>query len=43
MFSGNMGADVVEQEASKAEGLKRLCQYYDIGLGADSGLWRQHE
>ena len=32
MFSGNMGADVVEQEASKAEGLKRLCQYYDIGL-----------
>lgn len=33
MFSGNMGADVVEQEASKAEGLKRLCQYYGIGLG----------
>lgn len=32
MFSGNMGADVVEREASKAEGLKRLCQYYDIGL-----------
>ena len=32
MFSGNMGADVVEQEASKAEGLKRLCRYYDIGL-----------
>ena len=32
MFSGNMGADVVEHEASKAEGLKRLCRYYDIGL-----------
>ena len=24
---------MVEQEASKAEGLKRLCQYYGIGLG----------
>lgn len=32
MFSGNMGADVVEQEASKAEGLKRLCKYYGIGI-----------
>lgn len=32
MFSGRTGADVVEQEASKAEGLKRLCQYYGIGL-----------
>lgn len=30
MFSGLMGADVVETEASKAEGLRRLCQYYGI-------------
>lgn len=32
MFAGLMGADVVEQEASKAEGLKRLCSYYSIPL-----------
>ena len=32
LFSGKMGADVVEQEASKAEGLKRLCQYYGIDM-----------
>ncbi len=30
MFSGHMGADVVEADASKAEGLKRLCEYYGI-------------
>lgn len=30
MFSGLMGADVIEKEASKAEGLRRLCQYYGI-------------
>lgn len=30
MFSGKMGADVVEQEASKANGLLRLCRYYGI-------------
>ncbi len=30
MFSGRMGADVVEREASKAEGLKRLCAYYGM-------------
>lgn len=32
MFSGNTGADVVEQEASKARGLKRLCDYYGIDI-----------
>lgn len=32
MFSGGQGADVVEKVASKAEGLKRLCKYYDIPL-----------
>ena len=30
MFSGHMGADVVEADSSKAEGLKRLCAYYGI-------------
>ncbi|MGN0373055.1 MAG: HAD family hydrolase [Enterocloster sp.] len=30
LFSGRMGADVVEQEASKAKGLERLCRYYGI-------------
>ena len=30
MFSGRRGADIVEQEASKAEGQTRLCQYYEI-------------
>lgn len=30
MFAGLMGADVVEQEASKANGLMRLCEYYGI-------------
>lgn len=30
MFAGLMGADVVEQEASKANGLRRLCEYYGI-------------
>lgn len=32
MFSSGKGADVVEQEASKAEGLKRLCEYYGIAM-----------
>lgn len=32
LFSGKTGADVVEKEASKAEGLKRLCEYYGIDL-----------
>ena len=32
MFAGKLGADVVEQEASKAEGLKRLCRYWGIEL-----------
>lgn len=32
MFFGEMGADVVEREASKAEGLRRLCEYYGIGM-----------
>lgn len=30
MFSGKMGADVIEQESSKANGLLRLCEYYGI-------------
>lgn len=32
MFSGNMGADVVEREASKAKGLMRICEFYGIGM-----------
>ena len=32
MFSGNMGADVVEREASKAKGLLRLCEFYGIDM-----------
>lgn len=32
MFAGKQGADVVEQEASKAEGLKRLCSYWGIDI-----------
>ncbi len=32
MFAGKAGADVVEQEASKAEGLKRLCSYWNIDI-----------
>ncbi len=32
MFAGKQGADVVEREASKAEGLIRLCEYYNVGL-----------
>ncbi len=32
MFAGRMGADVVEREASKAEGLKRLCAIWDIDI-----------
>ncbi len=32
MFAGKAGADVVEQEASKAEGLKRLCAYWGISV-----------
>lgn len=31
-FSNYFGADIVEQEASKGEGLKRLCEYYGIPL-----------
>lgn len=34
MFSSKEGADVVEVEASKAEGLKRLCDYYGIPMSA---------
>lgn len=30
MFSGNVGADVIERQASKAEGLKRLCAFWGI-------------
>lgn len=32
MFSSKTGADIVEKEASKAEGLIRLCQYYGVPL-----------
>ncbi len=32
MFAGRQGADVIEKEASKAEGLKRLCQYFRVAL-----------
>jgi len=32
MFSGKMGADVVEKEASKAKGLLRICQHYGISM-----------
>ena len=32
MFAGKVGADVVEQEASQAEGLKRLCSYWGIPM-----------
>lgn len=30
MFSSREGADIIELEASKAEGLKRLCEYYGV-------------
>ncbi len=32
MFSSREGADIVEQKASKAEGLKRLCAYWNVPL-----------
>ena len=32
MFSSREGADIVEKEASKAEGLKRLCEYYGVPM-----------
>lgn len=32
MFAGRMGADVVERQASKAEGLKRLCAFWGIDI-----------
>ena len=32
MFSSGEGADLVEKSASKAEGLKRLCEYYGVAL-----------
>lgn len=32
MFSSREGADIVEKQASKAEGLKRLCAYYKIPI-----------
>ena len=32
MFSQNYGADVIENGYSKAEGLKRLCEYYGVDL-----------
>ena len=38
MFAGKTGADVVENEASKAEGLKRLCEYYGMDLSQTVAL-----
>lgn len=32
LFAGRMGADIIEKEASKAEGLKRLCAFYGMDL-----------
>lgn len=32
MFSSREGADIVEKKISKADGLKRLCQYYGVPL-----------
>lgn len=32
MFSSGEGADIIEKEASKAEGLIRLCEYYGVPL-----------
>lgn len=32
MFSSREGADVIEKEASKAEGLKRLCAYFGVPM-----------
>ncbi len=32
MFSSGNGADVIEKEASKAEGLKRLCEHYGVAI-----------
>lgn len=32
MFSSKSGADIIEKEASKAEGLVRLCEYYGVPL-----------
>ena len=32
LFAGKQGADIVEREASKAMGLRRLCWYYGIDL-----------
>lgn len=32
MFAGETGADIIEKTASKAEGLKRLCDYFNIPL-----------
>ena len=32
MFSSREGADIIEKDASKAEGLKRLCKLWKIPL-----------
>lgn len=32
MFAGKVGADVVEKEASKAEGLRRLCAFWGVEM-----------
>ncbi len=33
MFASRKGADVVEKEASKAEGMKRVCEYFGVPFG----------
>lgn len=38
MFAGNVGADVVEADSSKAEGLKRLCKYWGIDIRATAAF-----
>ncbi len=32
LFSSKEGADVIEKAASKAEGLRRLCEYYGVSM-----------
>lgn len=32
MFAGKQGADIMELEASKSEGLRRLCAYWNISM-----------
>ncbi len=38
LFGGKVGADVVEKEVSKAEGLKHLCEYWGISPQATAAF-----